>query len=154
MNVMGTFFSYKYAALQMIKQGTGGRIVGAASIAGKKGTLTDVLISLRHAARFRAQYGLRTGAPKHGPYSATKFAVRGLTQSAAMDWAKYGINVNAYAPGAIETPMGEYIGCASLACVLPLIDVPCHRSWGAQSIIWTSTTRMYWETLLGRTKMP
>ena len=36
-NVKGTFFSYKYAALQLIKQGTGGRIVGAASIASKKG---------------------------------------------------------------------------------------------------------------------
>ena len=48
MNVMGVFFSYKYAALQMIKQGTGGRIVGAASIASKKGKLTVAcLISTR-----------------------------------------------------------------------------------------------------------
>ena len=38
-NVMGTFFSYKYAALQMIAQGTGGRIVGAASIASKQGAV-------------------------------------------------------------------------------------------------------------------
>ena len=36
-NVKGVFFSYKYAAIQLIKQGTGGRIVGAASIASKKG---------------------------------------------------------------------------------------------------------------------
>ena len=36
-NVKGVFFSYKYAAIQLIKQGKGGRIVGAASIAGKKG---------------------------------------------------------------------------------------------------------------------
>ncbi len=36
-NVKGTFFSYKYAAIQLIKQGTGGRILGAASIASKKG---------------------------------------------------------------------------------------------------------------------
>ena len=36
-NIMGTYFSYKYAAMQMIKQGKGGRIVGAASVAGKKG---------------------------------------------------------------------------------------------------------------------
>ena len=36
-NVKGTFFSYKYAAIQLIKQGSGGRIVGAASIASKKG---------------------------------------------------------------------------------------------------------------------
>ena len=37
-NVKGTFYSFKYAALQMIKQGGGGRLVGAASIAGKRGT--------------------------------------------------------------------------------------------------------------------
>ncbi|RDX44126.1 acetoin reductase family protein [Lentinus brumalis] len=80
-NVKGTFFSYKYAAIQLIKQGTGGRIIGAASIASKKG------IAL------------------HSAYCATKFAVRGLTQSAAMDYGKYGITVNAYAPGAIETPL-------------------------------------------------
>ncbi|KAI0747482.1 acetoin reductase family protein [Fomes fomentarius] len=80
-NIKGTFFSYKYAAIQLIKQGTGGRILGAASIASKK------------------------GLPEHAPYCATKFAVRGMTQSAAMDYGKYGITVNAYAPGAIETPM-------------------------------------------------
>lgn len=36
-NFKGTFFCYKYAAMQMIKQGNGGRILGASSIAGKKG---------------------------------------------------------------------------------------------------------------------
>ena len=36
-NVKGTFFCYKYAAIQLIKQGKGGRILGAASIASKKG---------------------------------------------------------------------------------------------------------------------
>lgn len=36
-NVDGVFFCYKHAALQMIKQGKGGRIVGASSIAGKQG---------------------------------------------------------------------------------------------------------------------
>ena len=38
-NVKGTFFSYKYAAIQLIKQGNGGRIIGAASVAGKNGRL-------------------------------------------------------------------------------------------------------------------
>jgi len=37
-NVRGAFLSYKYAAEQMVKQGRGGRIIGASSIAGKKGT--------------------------------------------------------------------------------------------------------------------
>ncbi len=36
-NVDGVFFCYKHAALQMIKQGKGGRIIGASSIAGKQG---------------------------------------------------------------------------------------------------------------------
>ncbi|KAJ6516911.1 acetoin reductase family protein [Mycena vitilis] len=75
-NARGTFLSYKYAGLQMIKQGHGGRIIGASSIAGKK-----------------------------GPYCASKFAIRGLTQAAAMEFGPHGITVNAYAPGAIDTPM-------------------------------------------------
>jgi NAD(P)-dependent dehydrogenase (short-subunit alcohol dehydrogenase family) len=36
-NARGCFLCYKYAGLQMIKQGRGGRIIGASSIAGKKG---------------------------------------------------------------------------------------------------------------------
>ncbi|KAJ7607221.1 hypothetical protein FB45DRAFT_764470, partial [Roridomyces roridus] len=78
-NARGTFLSYKYAGLQMVKQGRGGRIIGASSLTGKQG----------HSAQV--------------PYSASKFAVRGLTQSAVIRLA--GITVNAYAPGVIETPM-------------------------------------------------
>ncbi|KAF8960439.1 NAD-binding protein [Flammula alnicola] len=80
-NVDGVFFCYKYAASQMIKQGRGGRIIGASSIAGKQ------------------------GLQNLGAYSSTKFAVRGLTQSAASELSKYGITVNAYAPGAVDTEM-------------------------------------------------
>lgn len=36
-------------------------------------------------------------------YSATKVAVRSLTQSAALEYGRHGITVNAYAPGANET---------------------------------------------------
>ena len=36
-NVRGTFFCYKYAAIQMVSQGRGGRIIGASSLTGKKG---------------------------------------------------------------------------------------------------------------------
>ncbi|KAI0746778.1 acetoin reductase family protein [Daedaleopsis nitida] len=82
-NFKGTFFCYKYAALQLIKQGQGGRILGAASIASKRGYAEMTV------------------------YSATKFAIRGMTQCAAMDYGKYGITVNAYAPGVIETPLME-----------------------------------------------
>ncbi|KAJ7182849.1 acetoin reductase family protein [Mycena crocata] len=80
-NARGTFLCYKYSAMQMIKQGGGGRIVGAASICSKK------------------------GVPFLGAYTATKFAIRGLTQAAAQELGSHGITVNAYAPGGIDTAM-------------------------------------------------
>ncbi len=35
-NFKGVFFAYKYAAIRLIEQGNGGRIIGAASVAGKR----------------------------------------------------------------------------------------------------------------------
>lgn len=80
-NVRGTFLCYKYAARQMIEQGRGGRIIGASSVLGKKGS-KDYIV-----------------------YSSSKFAVRGLTQAAAMELGRHGITVNCYAPGPIQTEM-------------------------------------------------
>ncbi|CAF1034894.1 unnamed protein product [Rotaria sp. Silwood1] len=74
-NMRGVFLCYKEAAKIMIAQGTGGKIIGACSVAGY------------------------TSAPMIGHYSATKWDVRGLTQAAAMEWAKHKITVNAYYPG-------------------------------------------------------
>jgi meso-butanediol dehydrogenase/(S,S)-butanediol dehydrogenase/diacetyl reductase len=42
-------------------------------------------------------------------YGATKFAIRGITQTAAKDLAALGITVNAYCPGIVRTPMMEGI---------------------------------------------
>lgn len=80
-NVRGMFLCYQYAASQMIKQGRGGRIIGASSLVGKQ------------------------GSPSATAYSTSKFAIRGLTQSVAQDLGKFGITVNAYAPGAISSDM-------------------------------------------------
>jgi len=82
-NVRGTFLCFKYAATQMIQQGKGGRIIAACSASGKQ------------------------GAPYLAAYSASKFAVQGLTQATAAELRKYGITVNAYAPGIILTPIVE-----------------------------------------------
>ncbi|ALG84352.1 acetoin reductase [Gordonia phthalatica] len=45
------------------------------------------------------------GFPMLGPYSATKFAVRALTQAAARELADEQITVNAYCPGVVGTDM-------------------------------------------------
>ena len=107
------FFSYKYAAIQLIKQGKGGRIIGAASIAGKKGTRrvysAEVFTFIRSPRCDIFPSSTFSGFPQHAVYTATKFAVRGMTQCAAIDYGKYGITVNAYAPGAIETALRAYI---------------------------------------------
>lgn len=84
-NLTGVFLSYQAAAKQMIEQGNGGKIIGAASI-----------VAFRPFALF-------------SPYSATKWAVRGLTQGAAMEWAKHGVTVNAYGPGIVGTAMWDLI---------------------------------------------
>ena len=84
-NGRGVFLCYTEAARRMIHQGTGGKIIGAASIAAHKG------------------FALL------GHYSASKWAVRGLTQAAAQEWAQYGITVNAYCPGIVGTAMWDLI---------------------------------------------
>lgn len=80
-NLKGVFFCTKYAARQMIKQGKGGRIINISSIAGL------------------------VGFPGISAYCASKGAVTELTREAALDFAQYGITVNAINPGVISTDM-------------------------------------------------
>lgn len=82
-NVKGVLFGIQAAAEQMIKQGNGGKIINASSIAGEEGF--DML----------------------GIYSASKFAVRGLTQTAAKELAEHQVTVNSYNPGIADTGMWE-----------------------------------------------
>jgi NAD(P)-dependent dehydrogenase (short-subunit alcohol dehydrogenase family) len=85
-NVKGTFLCCKAVAKELIKQGLGGKIINMSSIAGTKGI-----------SRF-------------GAYCASKFAVRGLTQSLAKELGEYGIQVNAICPGLVVTE--RYYGIA------------------------------------------
>ncbi len=77
-NTAGTFFPMQAAAKQMIKQGKGGKIINMASQAGRRG---EGFVAV---------------------YCATKAAVISMTQSAGLDLIKYGINVNAIAPGVVD----------------------------------------------------
>lgn len=47
------------------------------------------------------------GHPDHGAYAASKGGIRILTKVMAVEWGKYGINVNCIAPGYMKTPMTE-----------------------------------------------
>jgi D-sorbitol dehydrogenase (acceptor) len=77
-NVSGTLFTLQAVARHMIERGKGGRIINMASQAGRR------------------------GEPLVAVYCASKAAVISLTQSAALDLVKYGINVNAIAPGVVD----------------------------------------------------
>ncbi|KMO76121.1 acetoin reductase [Mycolicibacterium obuense] len=80
-NVDGVLWGIQAAVAQFKKAGTKGKIINASSIAG------------------------HDGFAMLGPYSATKFAVRALTQAAAKEHAADGITVNAYCPGVVGTDM-------------------------------------------------
>src|SRR5699024_10542752 len=84
-NLKGVFYGIQAAAKQMIEQGDGGRIISASSVAGKE------------------------GIEMMGPYSASKFEVTSLTQTAALELAPHNILVNAYAPAMVDTGMWERI---------------------------------------------
>ena len=80
-NVAGVLWGIQAAAKKFQDRKQTGKIISASSIAGHE------------------------GFPLLGVYSATKFAVRALTQAAAKEFASKGITVNAYCPGVVGTDM-------------------------------------------------
>ena len=84
-NVKGLLFTLQAVAAQMVKQGQGGKIVNFSRQAGRRG---EALVAV---------------------YCATKAAVISLTQSAGLALIKHKINVNAIAPGVVDTPMWDLV---------------------------------------------
>lgn len=84
-NIKGVIWGMQAAIEAFKAEGHGGKIINACSQAG------------------------HVGNPELAIYSSSKFAVRGLTQTAARDLAPAGITVNAYCPGIVKTPMWEEI---------------------------------------------
>jgi NAD(P)-dependent dehydrogenase (short-subunit alcohol dehydrogenase family) len=80
-NVKALFLLLQDEIKQMMAQGRGGSIVNTASVGGM------------------------LAYPTAGPYVASKHAVLGLTKTAAVEYGRYGIRVNAVSPGAVRTEM-------------------------------------------------
>jgi 3alpha(or 20beta)-hydroxysteroid dehydrogenase len=83
-NVIGVFLGMKAVAPVMTAQGSGS-IVNISSVAG-------IL-----------------GSPGSIAYGASKFAVRGMTKSAAVELARHGVRVNSIHPGLIQTDMLDQV---------------------------------------------
>ena len=94
-NLKGVFLCTKYASKFMLKKRSG-KIVNISSVVG--------LI----------------GNPGQANYSAAKAGIIGLTKTCAKEFASRGINVNAIAPGFIETEMTETLNNEEIKKAIPL----------------------------------
>ncbi|MCH9642312.1 MAG: glucose 1-dehydrogenase [Actinomycetia bacterium] len=83
-NLTGVFLGIR-AVVPTMKKAGHGSIINISSIEGMAGTVAS-----------------------HG-YTATKFAVRGLTKSTAMELGQFGIRVNSVHPGLVKTPMADWV---------------------------------------------
>jgi NAD(P)-dependent dehydrogenase (short-subunit alcohol dehydrogenase family) len=79
-NARGVYLSMKYQLQQMLRQQHG------------------VILNMSSAAGI-------FGAPGASAYSAAKHAVTGMTRSAALEYARYGIRINCLCPSFIDSPM-------------------------------------------------
>ena len=86
-NVKGIWLCTRAALPYLISSAPGSKVINAASMAGKSPSRSGPLAA----------------------YTATKHAVVGLTRSLALELAPHRINVNAYCPGVVDTPMWDQI---------------------------------------------
>ncbi len=84
-NLVGTFLGHKHGGRKIWKSG-GGAIVNISSISGMWGT------------------------PYAAAYTASKWAIRGLTKAAAVELGRNGIRVNSVHPGGVKTDMTAAMG--------------------------------------------
>jgi NAD(P)-dependent dehydrogenase (short-subunit alcohol dehydrogenase family) len=111
-NVLGVMLCMKHE-LRVMQPQRSGNIVNLSSIVGHKAFAGEAL------------------------YVASKHAVEGLTKSAALEAAPYGIRVNAVAPGPIDTGMlDRFAGNADTRAAL-LATIPLKRAGGADEIAQT-----------------
>ena len=111
-NVLGTLLSMKHELRVMQAQGHGS-IVNLASTTGSK------------------------AAPGASVYPASKHAVEGLTRSAALEAAAFGVRIHAVAPGPVETEMlNRFTGTAERKAGL-IAGVPLKRSGTPEEIAQT-----------------
>jgi 2-deoxy-D-gluconate 3-dehydrogenase len=104
-NLKSVFFLSQAAARQFIAQGQGGKIINIASMLSFQG-------------------GIRVPS-----YTSSKSGVLGLTRIMANEWAKHGINVNAIAPGYMDTNNTEAIRADAHRNAEILGRIPAGR-WG------------------------
>lgn len=100
-NQDGVFLGMKHV-LPSMKKAKGGSIINISSIAGIVGGANNMA------------------------YTASKFAVRGMTKAAAAGFAEFGIRVNSVHPGVIRTPMTEQEGVKELIQEMEK-DIPMKR---------------------------
>lgn len=119
-NQTGVFYCMR-AALKIMKEQGGGNIINLASAAGIG------------------------AAPRMGAYCASKHAVVGMSKTAAAEYGKYGIRINAVCPTVINTPMGDnyMTGNEDMTKIL-LRSVPMRRFGEpeevARTICWLCST--------------